>query len=162
MKKFLVLIIAVILLAIPVTNASAGGFDEYGYNDVAGIFNGSADGIDRNLDGTVWGDPTYAHDKLVMKWNSEWERGNLEKWTNPPYEAWENNEWNGAFPGGSGEVWHYKIQWIGQCGAYGTPLPDGGYCIWNQFEVIMDQGVDLTGSPVHNWLAHANPAGYGN
>lgn len=161
MKKLIALLIVMILLAVPMSTAFAGGFDEYGYNYVAGIFNGSADGVDHLLDGKVWGDPTYANDKLVMKWNSEWDRGNAEHWLNPPYAAWEDNEWNGAFPGGSGEVWHYKIVWVGPCGSYGTPLSNGGYCIWGQFAVLMDQGVDLSTSPAHIWLAHATPAGYG-
>jgi len=43
------------------------GFDEFGYNYQARIFVGSADGVDRLLDGKVWGDPTYANDHLKMK-----------------------------------------------------------------------------------------------
>jgi hypothetical protein len=138
------------------------GFDDFGYNDVARIFSGKADGVDRNLDGTVWGDPTYANDLLVMKWNAEWDRGNAEKWTDPPYAAWETNEWNGMAPGGSGAVWHYKIQWVGPCGADGTGLPDGGYCLWGQFEVLMDQGLDPAFGPGHIFGAHALPNGFGN
>lgn len=58
------------LMTIGTATVAAGtGFDQYGYNDTARVFNGLADGVDRNLDGTVWGDPTYAKDKLVMKWN---------------------------------------------------------------------------------------------
>jgi len=94
-----------------------------------------------------------------MKWNAEWDRGNAEKWKNPPYAAWENNEWNGQVPGGSGETWHYNIQWVGSCGRDGTPLPDGGYCIWGQFEVILSHG---TVANQHFWDAHATPTGYGN
>ena len=139
------------------TAVSAAGFDQYGYNETARIFNGLADGIDRNLDGTYFGDTTYANDKIVMKWNAEWDRGNDEGWANPPYAAWIDNEWNGK-KGGSGSVWHYKIKWIGACTDYAT-LPDGGYCIWGQFEVLMDQGTDA-GS--HYWFARATPNGYGN
>ncbi len=157
MKKFLVLILVVTLLAIPLTNASAG-FDDLGYNEVAGIFVGAADGVDRNPDGTVWGNPTYANDHLVMKWSKAWDEA---KYNNAPWttDAWIDNEWNGAFPGGSGEVWHYKIQWVGSCGSDGTPLPDGGYCVWGQFEVLMDQGMS---DSVHYWLAHGISTGYGN
>src|SRR5450756_990472 len=49
------------------------GFDEFGYNDAARVFVGLADGVDRKLDGLVWGDPTYAKDHLVMKWNKAWD-----------------------------------------------------------------------------------------
>jgi hypothetical protein len=132
------------------------GFDEFGYNYAARIFSGPADGVDRVLDGKVYGDPTYANDHLVMKWSQAWDDARFHgaPWTS---DAWENNEWNGAVPGGSGEVWHYKIVWFGDCVDL-SPLPDGGYCFWKQFDVIMDQGTDPGG---HSWYAHAVPTGYG-
>lgn len=130
--------------------AVAGGFDEFGRNNVAMIFVGPADGVDKILDGKVWGDPTYANDHLVMKWNKAWPDGD---------GAWIMNEWNGKVPGGSGEVWSYKIiRTATPCGADGTPLPDGGYCIWNQYEMVLSQG---TMGNRHFWDAHANPAGFG-
>jgi hypothetical protein len=133
------------------------GFDVFGYNYTARIFSGVADGVDRVLDGTVWGDATYANDYLVMKWSQAWDdaRFHNEPWTT---DAWVMNEWVGMRPDGSREVWHYKIQWIGNCGSNGTLLPDGGYCIWRQFEVLMDQGTSPDG---HVWYAHAVPNGYG-
>lgn len=134
----------------PGFNVAAAGFDDLGYNRDAGIFNGAADGTDKVLDGMVWGDPTYANDHLVMKWNKAWPDGE---------GAWLTNEWNGKVPGGSGETWHYKfVRTDVPCGAYGTPLPDGGYCIWNDFEVTFSQG---TVANQHFWDAHANPAGFG-
>jgi len=33
------------------------GFDEFGYNYQARLFSGLADGVDRVLDGKVWGEP---------------------------------------------------------------------------------------------------------
>lgn len=160
MKKILSLLFAIVIVfaAVPAFAASGNGFNENGYNYKARIFNGPADGVDKVLDGKVWGDPTYANDHLVMKWNAEWNRGNAEGWTNGPYDAWENNEWNGAVPGGSGEVWHYKIKWVGselEASPYWVP---GGYAVWGQFEVIMDQG---TADGVHIWYAHGIPSGYG-
>ena len=157
MKKFLVLILVVTLLAIPLTNASAG-FDDYGYNDVAGIFNGSADGVDRIPDGKVWGDSTYANDHLVMKWSKAWDEA---KYGGAPWtpDAWIDNEWNGMVPGGSGEVWHYKIIWVGSDGANSEYWQPGGYPIWGNYEVIMDQGMS---DSVHYWLAHGISTGYGN
>jgi hypothetical protein len=56
--------------------AAAGGFNQYGYNYQARVFSGAADGVDKNIDGTVWGDPTYAQDHLVMKWNAQWDNCN--------------------------------------------------------------------------------------
>ncbi len=138
------------------------GFNQYGYNYTARIFSGTYLSWceQQGLTDTAcysWLDP-YTNDKLVMKWNSEWDRGNAEGWTNPPYAAWEDNEENGMVAGGSGAVWHYKIVWVGPCGADYTPLENGGYCLWGQFEVIMDQG---TQSAVHTWFAHGMPTGYG-
>jgi hypothetical protein len=165
-------ILAALALVVGLIALSGGGralagtrFDDAGYNRTARIFNGT---------GWSWcmdkvGDPTwcsaylgpYANDKLVMKWNAEWDRGNAEGWSNPPYDAWENNQWNGRVRNGSGAVWHYKIAWVGPCGPAGTPLPDGGYCIWGQFEVLMDHGIDPSFGPGHFFFALARPAGYG-
>lgn len=133
------------------------GFNEYGYNYNARIFSGTGSSwcLARGASATCLGD--YSNDKLIMKWNAEWDRGNAENWANPPYNAWENNEWNGNVENGSGTVWHYKIDWSQICADGGTPT-DGGYCIWGQFEVLMDQGTDPSG---HTWFAHAKPAGYG-
>jgi len=157
-RTALALIPILVLLALPAVVYAGGGFDEFGYNRTARIFVGT---------GSSWcearGAPSsclgvYSNDKLVMKWNEEWDRGNQELWANPPYDAWLNNQWNGNTDGGSGEVWHYKIKWVGPCGPDYTPLPDGGYCIWGQFETLMDQG---TAEGVHYWYTHAIPNGYG-
>jgi hypothetical protein len=152
---------AVLVVAMSVPALGAGGFDQYGYNNTARVFNGTgsswcvAGGQGANCLGI------YSPDKLVMKWNAEWDRGNAELWLNPPYAAWTTNEWNGKAAGGSGAVWHYKIVWVPPCGADLTPLPDGGYCIWGQFDVIMDQGVDPNYGPGHIWFARATPNGLG-
>lgn len=135
------------------------GFNEFGYNYCARIFNGLADGLDKNLDGKIDGNPTYANDHLVMKWNAAWDACNAAPTLENCTGAWTDNEWNGKVQGGSGEVWHYKMVWVGPCGAYGTPIADGGYCIWGDYEVIFSQG---TVANQHFWDAHAKPAGYGN
>jgi len=160
MKKTIMALFSILVLALSavVVFAAKGGFDDFGYNRQARIFNGLASGwcLQRGAPADCMG--IYSNDRLVMKWNAEWDRGNAEKWKNPPYAAWENNEWNGQVPGGSGETWHYNIQWVGSCGRDGTPLPDGGYCIWGQFEVILSHG---TVANQHFWDTHAYPAGYG-
>jgi hypothetical protein len=139
------------------TTLNKGGFDEFGYNYGARIFSGKADGVDRVLDGKVWGNPNYANDHLVMKWNAEWDRFNDENYGDyPPYQAWTTNHWNGAVSGGSGEVWHYKIIWVGPLLEASPYWREGGYALWNEFEVIMDQGSYLG---EHFWYAHAKPNG---
>jgi hypothetical protein len=141
------------------------GFDQWGYNRTARIFSGTglswcmeqgasqASCTTSLTDGTTY----YGNDKLIMKWNAEWDRGNAENWTSASYNAWSDNEWNGMAPGGSNETWHYKFVWVGPC-ADGTPLPNGGYCIWGQFAVIMSHG---TYGGAHFWYTLAQPAGYG-
>lgn len=139
--------------------AAAGGFDQYGYNRSARIFVGPASGwcLERGLAATCLGE--YSNDRLVMKWNAEWDRGNAESWAYGPYDAQLDNEWNGNVPGGSGATEHFKAVWIGgNCGADYTPLADGGYCIWGQFEAIFDKGVDPAGV---RFATRATPAGYG-
>jgi len=137
---------------------NSNGFDEYGYNYKARIFVGAADGVDRVLDGKVWGDPTYAKDHLVMKWSKAWDDARFygAPWTP---DAWVTNEWNGRVPGGSGEVWHYKIIWVGPELENSPYWREGGYPIWDQFEVIMDQG--SWSDHLHEVLALALPNGFG-
>jgi len=133
-----------------------GGFDQYGYNYNARLFNGLADGVDRKLDGTYWGNTTYANDHLNMKWSKAWDNARFHgvAW-NP--DAWTTNHWNGQCKNGSGEVWHYKIIWVGpelEESPYWRP---GGYPIWGQFEVIMSHGTYMN---QHFWDAHAKPLGF--
>lgn len=93
-----------------------------------------------------------------MKWNAEWDRGNLDGWANGPYDAWCTNEWNGSIPGGSGESETIKIIWVGTDLEDSTLWREGGYAIWGQFEVIMDNYV---GQGEHAVLAHAVSNGLG-
>ncbi len=137
------------------------GFNEFGYNYNARVFSGPADGVDKMLDGMVWGDPTYANDHLVMKWNAQWDNCNANGYVDPTYclGAWTNNEWNGNVPGGSGVSEHYKIIWVGPLAATSPYWVEGGYSVWGNYEVIMDQGTDTSG---HFWFAHGIPNGYGS
>src|SRR5665811_692284 len=52
------------------------GFNEFGYNYCARIFNGPADGVDKMHDGMVWRNSTYAANHLVMKLNAAWDACN--------------------------------------------------------------------------------------
>ena len=156
MRKFLAIVFVAIFAILATTPADAGGFNQFGYNYGARIFSGPADGVDRTLDGKVYGDPTYAKDHLVMKWSQAWDdaRFGNAPWTT---DAWLNNEWNGNVPGGSGWTELVKIVWVGDCS--GPNFRPGGYCLWGEFEAISDHGTDPTHS--HLWYAHATPTGYG-
>jgi hypothetical protein len=144
------------------SQAAENGFDASGYNRTARIFSGTClqwgtakvdDAWARNWCGD------YINDKIIMKWNAEWDRGNDSSWSDPNgYAAWENNEWNGKVPGGSGEVWHYKIVWVNTVCSEGDPV-NGGSCVWGHFEILMSQGT--TADNEHLWLDHATPNGYG-
>ena len=157
MRRWAVLV--AVLLLIGVIGWAKGGFDEFGYNYGARLFNGPADGCDRNLDGKVNLDPTYANDLLNMKWSRGWDDAKFHggAWT---ADAWCTNHWNGRVPGGSGEVWHYKIIWVG------TELEDsplwreGGYAVWGAFEVISSHGT-IPDPLMHMWETHATPNGLG-
>ena len=109
----------------------------------------------------------YTNDHLVMKWSYAWQMavfgpngirydGDEADWST---DAWLNNNWNGMFPGGSGELYSSKIVWVGTpCDSSNSNWRPGGYCIWGAFEVIHEQGKDLSG---HWWAAHGIPSGYG-
>ncbi len=126
-----------VAVAAPATAQSA--FDEFGYNDGAMIFVGTGDSWDRTIDGTYAGDPTYANDRLTMRWNAEWARGMQEQWSDPEgyAGAWLSNQWNGNVPGGSGELASYKFTWVGAC-ANGERVDDHATCIEDQFGVLVD------------------------
>jgi hypothetical protein len=167
--KFKTLIIGVLasltMAGVMVAPASAtSGFDQYGYNNTARIFNGTLGSwcAEQNIStadcATYYGNPA---DKLVMKWNAAWDTCNAAGGTDVGAckGAWTDNEFNGM-KGGSGSVWHYKIVWNAIC-ATKDPLsflPDGGYCLWGPYEVLMDQG---TFDGVHSFLAKSTPNGYG-
>jgi len=158
-------LLAAAVLAIATTGPALGGFDQAGYNDTARLFNGTGWSwcMDKVGD-AAWCNAylgMYKNDKLIMKWNGEWDRGNAENWANGPYSAWLTNEWNGRFKSGSGSVWHYKYIWVGLDGTASPYWRDGGYLIWGEFEVIMDQGQDPAYGPGHWWFAHAKPNGFG-
>jgi hypothetical protein len=155
------------LVVSPLTAGASGGFDQYGYNNGARIFNGTyaqwcaAEGISS----TSCVDYTFGsvNDLLIMKWNAAWDACNASYSTNPSGDpaactgAWLDNESNGNVPGGSGYVWHYKIVYSSTCASDGTPS-NGGYCVWGNYEVIMDQG---TFGGVHTFNNLATPNGYG-
>lgn len=137
------------------------GVDQWGYNRCARIFNGTyrSWALEQGLPGNYAGD--YSDDKLVMKWNAAWDTCNDLGTAEACAGAWTDNEENGKIAGGSGAVWHYKIQWSAVCAAGETPT-DGGYCVWGSYEVLMDQGIDPNFGSGHIWGALAKPNGYGN
>jgi len=147
---------AVLVLSVTVP-VMAAGFDEFGYNYTARVFVGKADGVDRVLDGKVWGDPTYANDHLVMKWSKAWDDARFDgaAWTP---DAWCTNEWNGNQPEASGTgTEHYKIIWVGPELENSLYWREGGQAIWEEFEVIMDVYTEVGA----HYNFHVTPNGLG-
>ena len=132
----------------------ATGFDQYGYNRCAHNFVGTYGGWceQQGLDAGCAGVP--GDTKLNMKWNEDWDVGNVEHWSNPPYRAWLDNEINGA-----GFSEHFKTKWDAGCASTSTTGSDGAPCIWGAFEILMDQATE-NGS--HVWWTKLSPAGFGN
>lgn len=157
---------ALLLGGMAATAFAAGGFDQYGYNDTARIFNGTvsqwcaAEGITDTATCGSYGFGSV-NDRLVMKWNAQWDNCNANGYNDPTYcaGAWVDNEYNGKVPGGDGYIWHYKIIWVGSAGENSSYWQPGGYLVWGNYEVVMDQGV--TPGSGHSFNALATPNGYG-
>ncbi len=170
MKK---LLIGLIVAAFLVASAGIVMAKPAGYNWKANIFVGTGMqycnqrlGItDKAACETAIGED--ADDRLVMKWSQAWDNavfgpdgdrysGDELPWTT---DAWVYNQWNGMFPGGSGESYHSKIVWVGTpCDNTNPNWRDGGTCIWGQMEIVHKQGKDSSG---HWWGAKGIPSGYG-
>src|SRR5450759_2387270 len=153
--KIRILTLAIIVLTLTfvlVHPVAAGtGFDQYGYNDTARIFNGTGESWCMAGEHTqAWCDSflgSSIYDKLIMKWNAAWDACNLAEGNDGEacLGAWTSNEWNGNVPGGSGVTDHYKIIWVGPEAEASLYWVAGGYTVWGSYEVIMDQGTGITG-----------------
>ena len=156
---------ALMLAFAAVPSFATGGFNQYGYNYTARVFEGPLSGWcqEKGISLTTCGGYGFgsANDQLVMKWNAQWDNCNANGYDNPTdcLGAWVDNEFNGHVPGGSGVVWHYKIIWVGSAGDASPYWQPGGYSVWGNYEVVMDQGTNATG---HVWYANATPNGYGS
>ncbi len=121
------------------------GYDQFGYNSQAHMFNGTYDSSDRTLDGTYWGSTgDYVDDHLSMKWSDDWlsnkdctGEGKLERGTSGISMGWLTNHVQGDYLDG-GDVVHYtdfvKIVWVG---------PDGD--LWGEYTIIQENYNDPTG-----------------
>ncbi len=137
----------------------AKGYDEFGYNRCAGMFNGTMAGYCSARGAAADCGGTTGDTKLVMKWNSGWDLGNTEGWTSASYDAWIDNEFHGAYADGTPFSEHFKAKWdLGCLSSGGVTSTGGGTCIWGQFAVLMDQGTE---DGTHIWWAKFSPGGFG-
>ncbi len=121
------------------------GYDQFGYNYQAHMFNGTYDSSDRVLDGTYWGGTgDYVDDRLRMKWSDDWLSnkdctgdGKLDRGTSGISLGWLTNHVEGDYFD-AGNVVHYtdfvKIVWVGSGGS-----------LWGQYEIIQELLNDPTG-----------------
>ncbi len=139
------------------------GYDQFGYNYQAHLFNGTYDSVDRVLDGKYWGSTgDYVDDTLIMKWSDDWLSnqdcdgdGRLDRGTSGVSLGWETNHVIGDYDSdGDGiDDAHYtyfvKIVWVGP----GGPL-------WGQYELIQEVYNDPLGG-YHGLFYKVNPPGFG-
>lgn len=128
------------------------GYDQFGYNYQAHIFNGTYDSSDRNIDGTYWGlTGDFVDDSLIMKWSDAWlanvdcngdgklDRGlGTEGYATNTSRGWLTNEVVGDYTDADGLGQHYtwfdKIAWVGSGGS-----------LWGQYEIIQEVANDPAG-----------------
>ncbi len=146
------------------------GFDQFGYNYNAHMFNGSYDGADRVLGNESAYD--YADDKLVMKWSDEWlsnqdcyapfgklDRGGAANVS----KGWLTNQIEGDYLTSDGESHHYtyfaKFIWVGPAA---VSDPWAATRIWGEYATIEEVYNDPDGG-YHgvDRSRLANPAGLG-
>lgn len=130
------------------------GYDQFGYNYQSHMFNGTYDSVDRNLDGTFWGQAgDFVNDRLRMKWSDDWlsnkdcsgdgklDRGSPSSagWPTTS-QGWLTNHVEGDYDSdGDGTedahyTWFVKIVWVGP----GGPL-------WGQYAIIQEVFNDPVG-----------------
>jgi len=150
------------------------GYDQYGYNYQAHMFNGLYDNYSRPQ--TPY---TEGLDNLIMKWSDEWlsnldcdgdgklDRG-LDRETGESdgiSKGWLTNHMEGDYEGDDGEFHHYtyfcKIVWVGPA-PQGGPDPWEAKRIWGQYAVIEEVNNDpYAGFHGVNKEMLVNPAGFG-
>lgn len=125
-------------------NPIVTGYDQFGYNYQAHMFNGTYDSVDRKLDGTYYGGTgDYVDDKLSMKWNDAWianvdcngdhklDRGLIDGQSDGISKGWLTNHIVGDYTDVNGKTVGYtdfvKIVWTGA----GSPL-------WGQYTLIQE------------------------
>lgn len=125
-------------------NIIGNGYDQYGYNYQAHMFNGYADNYSRPAT------PVTSGDKLIMKWSDAWlanvdcngdgklDRGLVDGEVNGVSMGWLTNHYVGSYVDGDGNTQHYtdfiKIVWTGP----GSPL-------WGQYTIIEEVWNDPSG-----------------
>jgi hypothetical protein len=145
-------------------NPLSTGYDQFGYNYQAHMFNGTYDSVDRNLDGAYWGSTgDFVDDRLSMKWSDDWLSNkdctgdsllDRDGFTGIS-KGWLTNHVEGDYDSdgdGSPDA-HYtyfvKIVWVGPGGS-----------LWGQYEIIQEVYNDPAGG-FHGLQFKAGAPGFG-
>jgi len=125
-----------------VGNPLETGFDMYGYNYQAHLFDGTYDSSDRKLDNKYWGQTgDYVDDKLQMKWSDEWlsnvdcngdhklDRGLINGFPTNVSAGWLTNHVNGDYLDTYGVLQHYT--YFVKIGYFGPESP-----LWGSYDVL--------------------------
>ena len=118
-------------------NSVVLGYDKWGYNYQAHMFNGFADNYSRPAV------PVSSGDRLIMKWSDAWlanvdcnhdgklDRGLVDGVVSGISMGWLTNQYNGSYVDADGNTQNYtdfyKIVWVG---------PGGD--LWGQYHVIQE------------------------
>ncbi len=118
-------------------NVITAGYDKWGYNYQAHMFNGYYDNFSRPAI------PVTSGDKLIMKWSDSWlanvdcnhdgklDRGLVDGIVNGTSMGWLTNQLNGSYLDGNNVLQHYtdfvKIAWTGPK----SPL-------WGEYTIIQE------------------------
>ncbi|MEX2028176.1 MAG: hypothetical protein WD988_01600 [Candidatus Curtissbacteria bacterium] len=140
-------------------NALVSGYDKWGYNYQAHMFNGYYDNFARPAV------PVTSGDKLIMKWSDSWlanvdcngnhklDRGLVDGVVGGTSLGWLTNQVNGTYIDASGNTQNYtdfvKIVWTGP----GSPL-------WEQYTIIQEVYNDPAGG-FHGLLNKVGAPGFG-
>lgn len=148
-------------------NVISHGYDAWGYNYQAHMFNGLYDNYSRPATPVTEGDV-----KLMMKWSDDWLSNQdcngdntLDRGGNPPdgiSKGWLTNHEEGDYEGTDGEYHHYtyfvKIVYDG-----GAACDAGNdSCLWGKYTIIEEVNNDPYGGyHGNNRDMLVNPAGLG-
>ncbi|MCC6267513.1 MAG: hypothetical protein IT300_08090 [Dehalococcoidia bacterium] len=154
-----------------VGNVIRTGYDQFGYNYQAHMFNGTYDSSDRVLDGTYWGNTgDFVDDALSMKWSDSWlanvdcngdgklDRGLVNGVAGGISLGWLTNHINGDYDSGpldadTSQDAHFtlfdKIVWVG---------PGGD--LWGQYTIMQEVLNDPAGG-VHGLQFKTPTPGFG-
>ena len=146
------------------------GYDQFGYNYQARLFNGTYDSSDRVLDGKYWGaDADYADDSLIMKWSEDWlsnqdcdNDGKLDRGDSGTSMGWTTNHVEGDYIGVDGDSHHYtyQVKIVFDNGAACAAAQST--CVWGLYNIIEEVYNDPDGG--YHGVDRSrlgNPAGLG-